>query len=113
MQLPHYHAYRDQLASLYLGHALWDPDPADLYQQVSIGDVGFVKEGFFYRIFNVLREWDDPSNRTFGEPDPYPRLDLGPFVNIRQSRFSKGEYSRFTTSDGPPPDTVAAMPHEY
>jgi len=99
MLLPHCHIYRDQLTSLSYGHALWEPDSANLYHQVSIGDVGYVKEGGFYRMFNVLCEWDDPSNRTFGEPDPYPCLDMGPFVNIRRSRCSKGEYySRSVTA---------------
>lgn len=107
MLLPNYHIYRDQLASLFHGHALWDPDPANLYQQVSIGDVGYIKEGSFYKMFNVLREWDDPSNRTFGEPDPYPCLDTGPFVNIRRSRCPRGEYyPRFVTSDGSLLDTI-------
>jgi len=28
------------------------------------GDVGYVREGLFYRLSNVILEWDHPSNRT-------------------------------------------------
>lgn len=99
MPLPPYNVYREHLTSLFHGHALWDPDPGNLYPQVNVGDVGYVKEGSFFRMFNVLLEWDDPWNYTFCEPEPYTRLDLGHFVNIRESRFNRGDYySRFVTS---------------
>ena len=99
MPLPPYNVYREELTSLLHGHALWEPDPTNIYQQVSVGDVGYVREGYFYRMFNVLLEWDDPSNYTLCEPEPYTRLDMGPFVNVRDSRFSRGDYhSRYVTS---------------
>ena len=89
--LPH-NVYREQLASLYLGHALWDPDPSDFYEKVSVGDVGFMINGLFFRMFNVRLPWDHPSNRLLGEPDPYKPLDLGPFPNIRVSKLSRRDY---------------------
>ena len=94
MPLPqaHYNVYREQLTSLYHGHALWEPDPANLYERVSVGDVGYVKDGYFFRMFNVRLPWDHPSNRVLGEPDHYEPVDLGPFVNIRESRLGRGEY---------------------
>jgi len=92
MPSPPYDVYREQLTSLYRGHALWDPDPANVYEKVSIGDVGYVREGYFVRMFNVLLEWDDPSNCTLCEPEEYTKLELGPFVNIKESPFSKGAY---------------------
>ena len=98
MSSPPYDVYREQLSSLYHGHALWDPDPTNLYASVSIGDVGYVREGCFFRIFNVLLDWDDPSNYTLCEPEPYTRLDMGPFINVRETRFPKGDYySRYVT----------------
>lgn len=103
--------YQEQLRSLGHGHPIWKPDPADLYQQVSVGDVGYVREGYFVRIFNVLLPSDDPSNRLLGEPEPYPPLDLGPFGNIRHSSFPRGYYhSRFVT---PIPESTASAPDEY
>ncbi|KAI0282668.1 hypothetical protein BC826DRAFT_274337 [Russula brevipes] len=101
MPLSHHYLYREQLTSLHHGHALWEPDPQNLYEQVSIGDVGYMQEGSFRRMFNVLLEWDDPLNRTTVKPEPYPRLDVGPFPNIRRSPFSKGDYHpRHVTSHG-------------
>jgi hypothetical protein len=100
LPLPPYQVYRDQLTSLYHGHALWDPDPAGVYEGVSVGDVGYMRDGCFYRLFNVLRKWDDPSNFTLFQPEYYPTLDLGPFLNTRTSMFSKGDYhSRFVTAE--------------
>ena len=82
----------EQLTSLFHGHALWEPDPTNVYPHVSIGDVGYVREGHFCRLFNVLLEWDHPSNRTFVQPEPYTRLDVGPFTNIRELVFPRGDY---------------------
>ena len=98
---PHYSVYREQLTSLYHGHALWEPDPANLYERVSVGDVGFIREGYFCRMFNVLLGPEHPSNRIIGEPDPYEPISLGPFVNISRSRLSRGDYhSRFVSTQG-------------
>lgn len=64
-------------------------------------------------MFNVLLEWNDPSNYTLCEPEPYTHLDLGPFVNVRESRFTRGEYSsRNVTSFQEQTSTFAAGPDE-
>lgn len=75
--------YCDQLSALTHGIALWNSDlPKRIYNDVSIGDVGYLKEGTFTRMFNVILPWDDPSNRLFGDPGPYESLDCGPFVTL-------------------------------
>jgi len=85
--------YQKQLASLYQGIALWDPRPVEaLYDRVSIGDVGYINEGHFHRMFNVTLPWDDPSNTRLGEPEPYPPLDWGPVTNVRSGTLAKGDY---------------------
>jgi hypothetical protein len=85
--------YREQLSSLHHGYALWEPDPVKgLYDRVSIGDVGYVYNGFFYRMFNVTLPWDDPSNNKLGELEYYKPLDLGRFLNIHEAHFDKGDY---------------------
>jgi hypothetical protein len=85
--------YREQLTSLYHGHALWEPSPIrTLYDQVTIGDVGYVNEGFFHRMFNVTLPWNHASNNRLGEPDHYKPLDWGPFANIREATLAKGDY---------------------
>ena len=54
------------------GIALWDPNPPkELYDRVSIGDVGYLQEGTFMRMFNVMLPGDDPSNRRLGYLEPY------------------------------------------
>ena len=86
-----FNIYREQLSSLYHGLALWKPNPEGLYKQVSIGDVGYVSDGAFIRMFNVTLPWDDESNRTLGIPDRYELLDSGN-ITIRPEHFGKLEY---------------------
>jgi len=45
MPLESFNVYREQLSSLRQGIALWEPNPIKgTYDQVSIGDVGYVSE---------------------------------------------------------------------
>ena len=63
------------------------------YNQVSIGDVGYVNsEGFFYRMFNVTLPSDHPSNNKIGQADPYEPLDCGEFDSSHEKPFHKGDY---------------------
>ncbi|KAI9432518.1 hypothetical protein H4582DRAFT_1994165 [Lactarius indigo] len=82
----HYDLFRDELVRAYptFGHALWDPDPGE-YPPVEIGDVGFIRQGKFHRLFNALYSEDHPSNQRFGVPEyheifqPVPNhIDRGP-----------------------------------
>ena len=111
MLLPPQDVLREQLTSLFHGHALWMPDPANLYERVSIGDVGYVKDGYFVRMFNVLLDWNNPLNYTLydsepnveSQPENYACLEMGRFGNIRQTTLSKGEYySRFVQEGANP-----------
>jgi hypothetical protein len=93
MPSPPFTVYRDQLASLYHGLALWQPSPyKEIYDRVSIGDVGFVREGAFFRMFNVMLPWNHESNRKLGEPMQYESLSCGPSANILKNSLDKGEY---------------------
>ncbi|KAI9456371.1 hypothetical protein BJY52DRAFT_1121208 [Lactarius psammicola] len=89
--MAYYDTYRDQLASLYHGHALWVPDPARLYDRVRIGDVGYVKQGHFLRMFNVLLPADDDTQED-GVPEGFVPLNMGPFRNIRTLHLFHGDY---------------------
>ena len=91
MSQAHYDSYRDQLASLYHGHALWEPDPAPLYDRVRVGDVGYVKRGRFFRMFNVLLQADDDA-QVYGVPEGFVQLNMGPFGNICTLNLPQGEY---------------------
>jgi len=59
-----YDIFRERLAIKYpsYGHALWEPSPREPDRPVQIGDVGFVRRGKFYRLFNALLSGDDPSH---------------------------------------------------
>ena len=56
--------FREELAIQYptLGRPLWEPDPGGLYDAVQVGDVGFIRDGYFYRLFNALPPRDRPSD---------------------------------------------------
>lgn len=64
--------FRDELAIQYptLGRALWEPDPGGLYNAVQVGDVGFIRHGYFTRLFNALSPQDRPSDDP-PESDPH------------------------------------------
>jgi len=114
MPLESFNVYREQLSSLRQGVALWEPNPIEgVYDQVSIGDVGYVHEGFFYRMFNVTLPSDDPSNNRLGKPDDYTPLDCGRFVNIRKAILDKGDhYSRFVAIEPRGYNVAAIDPDE-
>jgi hypothetical protein len=88
----HYDIYREQLASLHHGHALWEPNPpGDIYSRISIGDVGYIREGYFYRLFNILLPEDHPSHELHGVPSEFETLELNQFPNIVRT-LPKGDY---------------------
>jgi hypothetical protein len=73
--MAHYDLFRRQLAIKWYayGHALWEPGPGALYDAVTVGDVGYIREGKFYRLFNVLLPRDHPSQKL-GLPEYYESL---------------------------------------
>ena len=87
----HYDTYREQLASLYHGYALWEPGPGNLYDQVRVGDVGFVLHGYFIRFFNALLPADHPD-QGYELPANFVPLTMGPFPNIRVLHLTHGDY---------------------
>jgi hypothetical protein len=91
--------YQDQLTTLSHGLALWNPNPPkEIYDKVSIGDVGYLHEGSFIRMFNVILPWSHESNRTLGEPEPYESLDCGPFANTLKRQFDRVKHcSRYVS----------------
>ena len=106
--------YRDQLSALAHGLALWNPNPLrNIYNSVSIGDVGYMHEGTFIRMFNVTLPWNHPSNGLLGNPEPYDFLDCGPFANKIEAPFDKVDHwSRFVTPDTNAGNLQAMTPDE-
>jgi len=85
--------FREELAIRYPnhGHALWNPDPGGLYDSVGVGDVGFIRDGYFFRLFNALLPRDPPSGSDLDNPHGHglvypPRLELKTPQHIRRSR---------------------------
>ena len=72
-----YDIYREQLAIRHnaYGHALWEPSPGGRYTSVEIGDVGFIRQGYFHRLFNILLPEDHPSHQD-GVPQHHEPLVL-------------------------------------
>ena len=75
-----YDIFREELATKYptYGHALWEPSPGEHYSAVEIGDVGFIREGSFHRLFNVLLPEDHPSHQ-----DGVPQHHEPPVIRTR------------------------------
>ncbi|KAN0135134.1 hypothetical protein V8E53_007025 [Lactarius tabidus] len=73
--MAHYDIFRHSLAIKYpaYGHALWEPNTGGRYPAVAVGDVGFIREGQFHRLFNVLLSPADPSHRL-GVPEENEQL---------------------------------------
>ncbi|KAI0293408.1 hypothetical protein BC826DRAFT_381343 [Russula brevipes] len=72
-----YDIFREEIATKYpaYGHALWKPSPGGLYHAVEVGDVGFIREGYFHRLFNILLPEGHPSHRD-GVPQNHEPLEL-------------------------------------
>ena len=87
----HYDTYREQLAGLYHGYALWQPSSGGLYDRVRVGDVGFILHGNFTRFFNALLPANDPAQGSDLPPHFVP-LNMGHFGNIRTLGLPFGDY---------------------
>jgi hypothetical protein len=73
--MAHHDTFRDQLAIAHpaFGYALWEPDPGES-PRVEVGDVGFIRDGKFHRIFNTLLPANHPSHKELGVPEDYEQL---------------------------------------
>jgi hypothetical protein len=103
---PPFNVYREQLSSLSYGLALWNPnpptirhsvhlDPQVIYRKVSIADVGYLHEGSFVRMFNVMLPRYHPRNATLCYPGFNQPLDFDLLANTKKSYFDRVEhYSR-------------------
>jgi hypothetical protein len=108
-----FNIYREQLSSHFHGLALWDPMPVGILHKqpdhVSIGDVGYLDNGAFMRMFNVTLPWDDPANRLLGKPEKYEPIEQSYFGSVRDKEIREGEYYNPHVSKV---DNVGANRHE-
>ncbi len=101
--MAHYDIFREQLAIKYpaYGHALWEPNPGRLYSPVEVGDVGYVREGKFHRLFNALLAADHPSHRMFGVPEYHVPLIPNPSEHIDLCTFKASHCCSYGISVAP------------
>lgn len=64
--------YAEQLLSRAHGWPLWEPEPTK-EGEVLIGDVGYIYDGAFYRLFNVTFSEDHEINKG-GVPEGFVPL---------------------------------------
>lgn len=107
--MAHYNIFREQLAIKYpeFGHALWEPSPRRSDMPVEVGDVGFIRRGKFYRLFNALLPADDPS-QEFGVPDNHEPLVPHLPSHIDSSSLSRNYYCSSGVSMEPGADFHAS-----
>lgn len=93
-QLAHYDIYREELAKAYpgFGFALWEPGPGEQNPHVEVGDVGFVREGQFNRLFNVLLPGEHESHERFGVPEGHEPLRLTVTDHINRRVFTPNTF---------------------
>ena len=90
----HYDIFRHHLLMKYpaYGHALWEPDPGNLYPAVKVGDVGYIREGKFRRLFNVLLPAEDESHEDFGVPEYHEPLTLNVKKHIEIGKLGPNDF---------------------
>jgi len=67
--------YAQQLFKLALGYPLWEPEPKERQGEVLIGDVGYLGQGGFYRLFNAMKEAEDSIQIAI--PPNFKKFQLG------------------------------------
>ncbi len=92
--MAHDDIFRQQLAFKFpaYGHALWEPSPGELYSTVEVGDVGFIREGKFHRLFNALLPENHPSHRRFGVPEHHRPLQVNISPHIDTGSLSPNNF---------------------
>ncbi|CAL1715486.1 unnamed protein product [Somion occarium] len=77
--------YAEQLGARGYGIPLWRPEPSS-YGEVCIGDVGFVEDGAWFRLFNVTKPQSDPLNSN-GVPPNFELLQSNSRLINRSDNF--------------------------
>ncbi|GJE89743.1 hypothetical protein PsYK624_058490 [Phanerochaete sordida] len=90
--------YAEQLVGRGYGLPLWHPEPIGPFGDVQIGDVGYISEGAFIRLFNALHSKDDPINAD-GVPAGFSQLrPNGQLLRSSEQHVSPGPICTTTTT---------------
>ncbi|TFK83323.1 WD40 repeat-like protein [Polyporus arcularius HHB13444] len=71
--------YTKQLFGRRCGYPLWHPEPNDGHE-IDIGDVGYLYQGGFWRIFNTTLPKEHESHKQYGVPDHYEPFKISPVL---------------------------------
>ncbi|KAI9434972.1 hypothetical protein H4582DRAFT_730175 [Lactarius indigo] len=110
----HYDIFRHHLAMTFpaYGYALWEPGPGNLYPAVEVGDVGYICQGRFRRLFNALLPAEHPSHSNFGVPEYHEQLTLNIENHIEIGRLSPQNFCSVGVDSEPEFDRWAVEPSE-
>ncbi|KAN0127578.1 hypothetical protein V8E53_014605 [Lactarius tabidus] len=110
----HYDIFRHHLLMRFpaFGHALWEPEPGDLYPAVKIGDVGYIREGKFHRLFNALLPAEDESHADFGVPEHHEPITLSVRKHINTGRLGPNNFCSAKVTSIPVSKYLAEGPDE-
>jgi hypothetical protein len=102
--MAHCDIFREQLAIKYplYGHALWEPSPRYPDKPVQVGDVGFIRNGKFHRLFNALLPADDPSHEC-GVPEYHEPLVPNLSDHLDRGSLARNHYCSAGVSLGSDP----------
>lgn len=78
--------YAEQLSSQSLGHPLWFPEPTKA-GETQIGDVGYIENGQFHRLFNITVAADHQWNAYVGVPEGFAPIDIPEYHRQRKSNY--------------------------
>ncbi|KAJ7149140.1 hypothetical protein C8R46DRAFT_532191, partial [Mycena filopes] len=90
---PAHQIYAFQLGQLNLGYPLWCPEPRR-YEKVKPGDVGYLKDGSFHRLFNATLDADHPE-QNLGVPPLFRPLELPEDPSSEHNKINYGPYKYF------------------
>lgn len=90
--------YGEVMCDAGLGLALYEPEPKN-YDHIRVGDVGFVKQGAFTRLYNACFEADDPANENSSLPVPYTSISPEFRGVSAHSHLDQGPYMSYAVKD--------------
>ena len=87
--------YAQELFPLGFGHPLWYPQPSGLTgnEKIDIGDVGYIEDGAFVRLFNVTKGAHREKNKVHELPEfrvlPLPDVSTGLYRKLPEEIKSR------------------------
>ncbi|KAJ3554389.1 hypothetical protein NM688_g3138 [Phlebia brevispora] len=79
--------YAKQLSSYSYGYPLWFPDAISTAGEPQLGDVGYINNGRFLRLFNITVGPGHPWNRRYGVPHNFTPLCLPEEYTLDEPRY--------------------------